>query len=144
MARSFTVTFDAHDPDAQARFWAVALDYELQPPPPGFDTWDAFADQMGIPREDRDRISAVVDPGGVGPRLLFLRVPEGKTAKNRVHLDVHSGSTPGMDRDEHLALVQQHVDRLVAAGATQFDSHEEYGARWTVMQDPEGNEFCVV
>ncbi len=144
MARTFTVTFDAHDPQRLASFWATALDYVLQPPPPGFESWDAFADQIGIPEEDRDRLAAVVDPDGAGPRLLFIKVPEGKAAKNRVHLDVHSGSTPGMDRDRHLALVREHVERLLAIGATELDSYEEWGARWTVMQDPEGNEFCVV
>ena len=144
MGRSFTVTFDAADPQRLASFWAVALDYELQPPPADFETWDEFADEMGIPEEDRGNISAVVDPAGDGPRLLFLKVPEPKTAKNRVHLDVHSGSHPGMERDEHLALVRAHVERLVDAGATEIESREDFGARWTVMADPEGNEFCVV
>jgi len=144
MARRFTVTFDAHDPARLAAFWATALDYVLQPPPRGFDTWDAFADAMGIPEDDRDRLAAVVDPAGDGPRLLFIKVPEDKTSKNRVHLDVQSGSKPGMDRDEHLALVGDHVERLLAEGATELGSHEEWGARWTVMQDPEGNEFCIV
>jgi hypothetical protein len=144
MARSFTITFDAADPQRLASFWAVALDYEFQQPPPEFETWDEFADRMGIPVEDRDKITALIDPTGTGPRILFLKVPEPKTAKNRVHLDVHSGSHPGMLRDDHLALVREHVDRLIAAGARELESHEELGARWTVMQDPEGNEFCVV
>ncbi len=144
MGRRFTVTFDAEDPAALADFWAAALDYVLQPPPPGYETWEDFADAQDIPAEDRDRIAAIIDPDGLGPRVLFLKVPERKAGKNRVHLDVHSGSKPGMPRDEHLGLVRAHVDRLVARGATELESHEEFGARWTVMRDPEGNEFCVV
>lgn len=144
MGRRFTVTFDAADPDALAEFWAAALDYVVQPPPPGYETWEQFADAQNIPVEDRGRIAAIVDPEGHGPRVLFLKVPEGKTAKNRVHPDVHSGSKPGMPRDEHWALVRGLVDRLVALGATELESHEEFAARWTVLRDPEGNEFCVV
>ena len=89
MARTFQVTFDCGNPAVLAEFWAQALHYQLQPPPEGFDTWDEFADANEIPEEIRGDISAVVDPIGEGPRLLFLRVPEGKTAKNRVHLDIN-------------------------------------------------------
>ena len=144
MSRSVTITFDAADPPALAEFWAKAMGYELQPPPPGFETWDDFADANNIPPERRNDLAAVVDPDGNGPRLLFLKVPEGKTAKNRVHLDIHNGLDRSASRDDHLASIRAIVDELVAAGATEHDSFEELGARWTVMSDPEGNEFCVV
>lgn len=131
MANHIQITFDAADPPALAEFWALALDYELQPPPPGFDSWEAFAEANDIPPDQFGNYGAVVDPAGQGPRLLFLKVPEGKVAKNRVHLDVAVA-----DREAH-------VVRLVEAGATRHGDHEEVGAIWTVLQDPEGNEFCV-
>jgi hypothetical protein len=131
MATGIQITFDAADPPALAEFWALALDYVLQPPPPGFDSWEAFAEANGIPPERFGDYGAVVDPAGEGPRLLFLRVPEGKVAKNRVHLDV---GVP--DREAHVA-------RLVEAGGRRIDDRSELGSVWTVMEDPEGNVFCV-
>ena len=132
IAHFSVVALDCPDPMALAEFWAIALDYEQQPPPPGFDSWESFADAQNIPHEDRDRFAAIVDPEGTGPRLLFLKVPESKSAKNRMHLDVVSSDPPA------------HVARLVAAGASEVESLEEFGTAWTVMADPEGNEFCVV
>ena len=121
---------DAADPAKLAVFWAEALGYVVQPPPPGFDSWDAFAEANGIPPERRNDYSAIIDPDGAGPRFFFQRVPEGKAAKNRVHLDVHAG----LDA----------VDRLVALGATKVEEFDRGPmGRWVVMLDPEGNEFCV-
>lgn len=131
MAHGMQLTFDASNPPAQASFWAVALGYVEQPPPPGFDTWEDFATANNVPAKDMGNYGALMDPDGVGPRLLFLKVPEHKTAKNRVHLDVH---VP--DRASH-------VSQLVAAGATERETLSEFGVEWTVMEDPEGNEFCV-
>lgn len=111
------MTFDASDPAGLARFWAKALGYIEQPPPPGHETWEEFARAVGIPEEDWDNLAAIVDPDGDGPRLLFQKVPEGKTAKNRVHLDVNVArrETP---EDERHALVERKVAELVAAGAS--------------------------
>lgn len=131
MANSIQITFDAEHPSAQAEFWAIALGYVVQPPPPGFDSWEAFADANDIPEERRDDFGAITDPDGLGPRVLFLKVPETKTAKNRMHLDV-SHPDP-----------RAHVAALVEAGATEIAQREEFGAAWTVLNDPEGNEFCV-
>ena len=138
MSIGFQVTFDAADPARLARFWALALDYVVQPPPEGFASWEAWAESVGIPEEHWNDMSAVVDPDGVRPRLLFQKVPEGKSAKNRVHLDVNVGA-PDHDRPR----VDAHVERLVSVGATLVADREERGERWVVMQDPEGNEFCV-
>lgn len=144
MHELFQVVFDANDPHALAAFWAKALNYEFQLPPPEFETWDEFADKMGIPEEDRDKLVALVPKGKVGNRLLFQKVPEGKTAKNRVHIDVPSGAERNAPRIERLAAIEEKVATLVEAGAIKGDSFSEFGAEWTVMQDPEGNEFCVV
>ncbi|ANZ38690.1 glyoxalase [Lentzea guizhouensis] len=130
MATEIQVTMDAADPARLAAFWAEALGYVVQPPPAGFETWEAFAEANNIPRERRNDYSAIIDPDGSGPRFFFQRVPEGKTAKNRVHLDVNAGL--------------EAVDRLVALGATKVEEFDQ-GAmgHWVVMLDPEGNEFCV-
>jgi hypothetical protein len=143
MGNPVQITFDAHDPPKLATFWGVALDYAEQPPPPGFDSWDAFADANNIPQEDRDGFGSVVDPTGVGPRLLFLRVPEGKTAKNRMHLDIDAAPGAAHGSDERAAKIAEHAARLVAIGATEVDRRSEHGTSWIVMHDPEGNEFCV-
>ncbi len=144
MAKQLTITFDAHRPLDQATFWAALLGYRLPDPPPGFDSWDAWADHQNIPAEERDAIAAIEDPDGVGPRLLFLKVPEDKTVKNRVHLDVHSRSERTGGMAEQQAAVAAEVTRVAALGATEGQSFEEFGAFWTVMTDPEGNEFCIV
>jgi len=145
MAKTFQVTFDASDPAKLAEFWADALGYVLQPPPPGFVSWEDFARDVGIPEEDWDNLAAIVDPGGAGPRLLFQKVPEGKTAKNRVHLDVNVGGERETPAVERRANVNMAAERLIAAGATKGDSHgdPDRGEYWIVMLDPEGNEFCL-
>jgi hypothetical protein len=91
------VTFDAADPAALAAFWAGALGYVADPPPEGFASWEAWATDQGIPEERWNDASAIVDPDGAGPRIFFQKVPEGKAAKNRVHLDVRTA--PGLDGD---------------------------------------------
>ena len=87
-APSIQITLDAADPDALARFWAETLGYKLQDPPSGFDSWDEFLEANNLGHL-RGNASAIVDPEGARPRLFFQRVPEGKTAKNRVHLDIN-------------------------------------------------------
>ncbi|MGC4773601.1 VOC family protein [Micromonospora sp. DT44] len=144
MAREVQITFDAADPAALSAFWADTLGYELQGPPVGFDSWEAALDAMGVPPERRNDASAVVDPTGAGPRLFFQRVPEGKQAKNRVHLDVRAA--PGLTGDDRMAALEAEADRLAARGATRLARHEPappLGAGHIVMADPEGNEFCL-
>ena len=81
MAREVQVTFDRGDPAALGAFWAEALGYVVQPPPPGFDSWDAALEAWGVPADQRNERSALVDPDGAGPRVFLQRVPEGKSAK---------------------------------------------------------------
>jgi hypothetical protein len=135
VALDVQITFDCADADRLAAFWATALDYVVQPPPGDFPTWEAFLEANRLPIPERGSISAVVDPEGIRPRVLFLRVPEAKTVKNRVHLDVIAG-----DDEAKLAKVR----RLVEAGGSEVRRVEESGQWWVVMHDPEGNEFCVV
>lgn len=142
MAHGFQVTFDAADPAAVAEFWAAALGYVVQPPPDGYDTWDDFADAMGIPEDEREKLAAVVDPDGKGPRVLFQKVPEDKTVKNRVHLDVNV-TKHGMDAAQQRELIHAEVERLIGLGATRLADFDDPTGIWTVMQDIEGNEFCV-
>ncbi|OLF15716.1 VOC family protein [Actinophytocola xanthii] len=144
MARTVQITFDCADPAALAAFWAQALGYRLQDPPPGFGSWEQALEAMGVPPERRNDASALVDPAGEGPRLFFQRVPEGKQAKNRVHLDVRAA--PGLDGDARMAALETEAERLVALGATRLRRHEPappLGAGHIVLTDPEGNEFCL-
>ncbi|SOB84898.1 VOC family protein [Streptomyces sp. 1331.2] len=108
------VTIDCADPHALAGFWAQALEGTLgEDDNPGDD-------------------EAVVESAGAS--LLFIRVPEGKSAKNRVHLDLQPQDR---SRDEE-------ADRLVALGATVLADHRNPdGTGWITLADPEGNEFCV-
>jgi catechol 2,3-dioxygenase-like lactoylglutathione lyase family enzyme len=144
MSVTFHVTFDAHDPEKLADFWTTVLDYELQDPPKGFDTWEQFGEHIGMPRERRHDLIAIVDPDDEkSSRVLFQKVPEDKTVKNRVHLDVHV-SAGASDDDEAWRRVLAAVDKLVATGATVVGENNEPNGRCMVMRDPEGNEFCLL
>jgi predicted enzyme related to lactoylglutathione lyase len=131
MARAFQVTIDSSDPRALGGFWAEVLGYVEDAPPPGFATWPEALTAWGLPAERHNDAYAVVDPDGARPRVFLQKVPEGKTAKNRMHLDFRAS-----DRTAEVA-------RLVGLGATEHASHDEWGVSWTVLTDPEGNEFCV-
>ena len=108
-----TLTIDCADPIRVADFWRAALGYEL-----------IEADAEG---------AEIRDPGGAGWPLLFLVVPEGKSVKNRLHLDIRAS-----------ASMSAEVERLKGFGAREQRFVEEGGSFWTVMLDVEGNEFCVL
>jgi hypothetical protein len=135
MARTVQVSIDCADPAALSRFWAEALRYVLNPPPEGHDSWESWLSAMGVPESQWNSASALIDPDGGGPRIYLQRVPEGKAAKNRLHLDVR---VPG-GRE----AVEAEVERLVALGASVVGPKDERGEFWVVLQDPEGNEFCL-
>lgn len=132
------ITFDCTDPHAQARFWAVALDYEVE----DHDEHIAGVIAAGHLSADADDImvidgrrawhdyAAAVSKDSAD-RLLFQRVPGVKTAKNRVHLDLHVA-----DRDAK-------VEQLVAIGATKLWDGQLGPQVWVTLADPEGNELCV-
>jgi hypothetical protein len=138
---SLQIVFDANDVPRLVAFWEQALGYQVQPPPPEFETWEDFGRENGIPEEQWDGWGALIDPDGKQPRIFFQRVPEGKTAKNRVHLDVNVGE--GLDGEDRTMRVKQEADRLEGLGATRQREAFERGEFWIVMQDPEGNEFCL-
>jgi Glyoxalase-like domain len=144
MTTSIQIVFDTADPEREARFWAAALGYQLQPPPVGFDSWAAFLREQGVPKDQWNAASAITDPEGKGPRIYFQRVPEGKVAKNRMHLDLNVGGGSKVPIEERKVRVRAEGERLKALGASDergaIDKGEEY---WVRMNDPEGNEFCV-
>ena len=105
---------DARDPDALARFWAQVLE------------WDVG--------ESRDGFAWLKPPAAAVPLIVFVPVPEAKTVKNRLHIDV---SPTDRSRDEE-------VERVLALGATRADVGQGDDVSWVVLADPEGNEFCVL
>ena len=115
MVSSFSeLCVDCADPRTLAAFWAEVLGWRIT--------------------DDDDDEVALVDPEGVGPDLLFVTVPEGKTVKNRLHIDV---SPRDREQDEE-------VERLLALGATRADVGQGPDVSWVVLADPDGNEFCVL
>jgi hypothetical protein len=139
--RQIQVTFDCKEPERVARFWCEVLGYVAPSPPEGFASWDEY--NSSLPAEQRGLWFACSDPTGVGPRLFFQRVPEGKVVKNRVHLDVRVGT--GLVGDERLATLQAESERLVALGAVQEQIlyADEENESCIVMRDVEDNEFCL-
>ncbi|KQX75278.1 MULTISPECIES: VOC family protein [Aeromicrobium] len=142
MPKTVQITIDCSDPAALAAFWAQALDYEVQGPPPGFDSWDDALQAFGVPPDQRNSRSAVIADGL--PRVFFQRVPEGRTGKNRLHLDVRAA--PGLVGDERMEALEAEAARLEAIGARRAyrvepDGRMEHG--FITMHDPEGNEFCL-
>lgn len=143
MARRVQVAIDCADPAALSAFWAEALGYVHDAPPEGFGSWPEALAAWGVPESEWNSANAVVDPDGVGPRIFFQRVPEPKTGKNRLHLDVSVSGGPGTAPGQRRAETDPTVARLVALGATEVRRVEEQDAYWVVLQDPEGNEFDV-
>jgi catechol 2,3-dioxygenase-like lactoylglutathione lyase family enzyme len=146
MTVNWTLTIDCHRPAALATFWTTALGYVEASPPAGFSSWAEWATKMGVPEEEWDDGATIEDPDGVRPRISFLKVPEAKTVKNRVHLDIQAGGGRGEPQEIRWARVLDTVARLTAAGATTLHeaARDDGVPDHVVMADPEGNEFCVV
>lgn len=140
---TFSLTMDAADPARLGEFWALALGYRREDPPGDFATWEEALTSWGLPEERWNDANALV---GDGPRIFLQKVPEPKTAKNRVHIDVHSGAGNAVDGDgKDWSALRAKAAELEAAGATIVEEFSEPGlGDWIVMEDPEGNEFCVV
>ena len=124
--RWYSTVVDCHDVAAQARWWAEVLDWRV--------AYEASDEVVLVPPHAFD--PARVPPRAErGPGLVFVPVPEGKTIKNRLHLDL----APGPD-DDHAA----EVERLLRLGAARVDGGQPDVAAFAVLADPEGNEFCVL
>ena len=133
------IAVDADNPLELAKFWASITDYELEDHhemigeiiAAGYATLDDTIEVDG--RRHWATASACRDPDGVGPRLLFQKVPEPKTVKDRIHLDLH------VDESERQSL----VDRALSLGATKLWDGRQGPQTWVTLADPEGNEFCI-
>jgi hypothetical protein len=146
---TWQVTVDCADPGRLAPFWALALRYEIEPPPDGFASWNEFYRSIGVPEDELndevDAADSLIDPSGRGPRIWFQQVPEAKVIKNRLHFDLKVSGGRAVPLEQRRLLVDAEVERLVAAGATVIrslaqDGLDHYGV---TLADPEGNEFCV-
>ena len=142
MASPIQVTFDCNDIEKMVQFWMLALNYRMPDPPPGYTDWNEFAAKNNIPKEEW--AMTLFDPAGKGPDVYFQLVPEGKTAKNRLHLDIRVSSGFGTDPAERRQQTSARVAELVAAGASILYEINESEAYWVTMADPEGNEFCII
>jgi hypothetical protein len=135
----FQIAIDCADPHALVRFWAAVTGHQVE-------DHSALVDKMleaGHAGPDDTvevdgklqwaEATACCDPTGKGPRLLFQKVPEPKTVKDRIHLDLHFGPD---QRDGE-------VERILALGATKLWDGQQGPYTWVTLADPEGNEFCV-
>jgi hypothetical protein len=142
VAYEFQVTVDCADPHELADWWAETLDWQVEPQDEAFIRRmisAGHAADSDTRRHDGTLVwkagAAIRHPGGPqrAPRVLFQLVPEAKTVKNRLHLDVRIGA----DDVEHA------VAGLVARGAKVLHSGQQGHHAWVTLADPEGNEFCV-
>lgn len=140
----WAVTFDCRDGRRLAAFWALALGYVEAPPPDGAASWDEWYDRFDVPADERD-LGVLVDPDGQRPGITFLPVPEGKMVKNRLHLDVQVSGGRTVDPELRTQRIEERVALLVEAGGTVLRRDGNDGVLdHVVLQDPEGNELCVV
>ena len=125
--RWYSVIIDCHDVAAQARWWAEALDWTIY--------YEAADEVVILPRHASEERLATMEWLEVPPGIVFVPVPEAKTVKNRIHLDL-APRTPE-DREAEIA-------RLLALGARRVDVGQRADVTWEVLADPEGNEFCIL
>jgi hypothetical protein len=138
------VVFDCTDPDSLAKFYAEAIGYKLESPPEGFSSWHEALKVFGVPEEEWNDTSAIVDREGNGPRIFFQRIDTSKPAKNRLHIDINASKGRTVSLEERKAQVRSEVERISKLGATKQKEWDEGDNEfWVVMLDPEGNEFCV-
>lgn len=141
--RTLQIVFDSKDPSSLSKFYAEALHYKLQDPPSGFESWDAFLRAKGIPEEELDNASAIVDPEGKGPRIYFQQMDTQKLGKNRLHIDINASEGLSMPLAKRKEQVNSEVERILLLGARKQQELSEMEEYCVVMLDPEGNEFCI-
>src|ERR1700752_5329147 len=126
MAVSYQLGIDCSSPQSLARFWAEGLPYAVAPAAPGFDSWDDFYRSIGVPEDElglgADRIE---DPRGEGPAIWFQVVPEEKSVKNRLHIDVNASGGRGSSLETRRPRVEAEAARLVDLGATRVHTNAE-------------------
>jgi hypothetical protein len=125
--RWYSTVIDCHDVTAQADWWAAVLGWTK--------AYESDDEVVLVPQHATLELIRATPWEQVPPGLVFVPVAEGKTVKNRLHLDLAPHTTD--DRDAE-------IERLVAAGATRADVGQDPSVSWTVLADPEGNEFCVL
>jgi hypothetical protein len=146
MAAKFQVVIDCKDPARMCQFWTNALGYEIAPPPKGFESWDDYYRDVGVPEDELgsgpDRL---IDPSGAGPAIWFQGVDETKTVKNRLHFDLGVSGGRSVPFETRKQRVDAEADRLSRLGATQIGVFFEKGVDHyaVAMLDPEGNEFDI-
>ena len=146
MTVRFQLVIDCADPEPLAHFWAAALGYELEPPPHGFTSWDAYWRDVGVPEDELGTgVDRIVDPDGQGPRIWFQVVPERKAVKNRLHIDIGVGGGRAIPIGTRRQRVDAEAARLADLGAVLVGVLETEGLDHyaVAMNDPEGNEFDV-
>ncbi len=124
-----------------AAFWSAALDYQVDPAPTGYDDWMDYQVRLGFPENERVHFAAVHNPQGP-ERLCFLAVPESKTVKNRLHLDIQA-TLPDDSLTRKIERVDALVTELHVLGATSLRTGRERDQYFVTVADIEGNEFCV-
>ena len=145
MDTKWNLTVDCARPATLAAFWKVALGYVEAPPPYGSCSWQDWLRHFEVPEDEWDDGAYLADPDGVRPGISFLKVPESKVVKNRVHIDVNVGGGRHQPQDARWSRVTAAVTRLTDAGATVIGVDPPDGTPdHMVMADPEGNEFCVL
>jgi hypothetical protein len=146
MAVKFQVVIDCKDPARMCQFWKNALGYEIAPTPKGFESWDDYWTDMGVPEDELgsgpDRL---IDPSGQGPSIWFQVVDETKTVKNRVHFDLGVSGGRSVPFETRKERVEAEAERLTHLGATRIQVLFEKGVDHyaVAMLDPEGNEFDI-
>ena len=126
--RWYSLVIGCHDIAGQARWWAAVLDWRI--------SYEAHDEVVVVPRHVTEESLRVTPWEQVGPGLVFVPVPEDKTVKNRLHIDL----APQLE-DDQAAMVES----LITRGARRVDvGQDESEATWVVLADPEGNEFCVL
>jgi hypothetical protein len=132
------VTIDCQHPVVLSRFWCDLLGYIEEPPPQGYDNWHDYDLANGVSTDQAESGCTIIDPDGHGPRLYFQQVPEPKTVKNRVHLDIVASER------HRWPEVADAAERAMAQGGRTIRQSDDPDDRFIVLADPEGNEFCLV
>jgi hypothetical protein len=145
MALGIQIVYDCVNPQRLSEFYAAVLGYKLQDPPEGFATWEAFLASIGVPEEEWNDGSAVVDPEGKGPRIFFQKMDTPKPAKNRLHLDFNVTGGRKTPEEERRRRIDVEVERILALGlgAKELSVSDDENWYFVTMLDPESNEFDV-